>query len=114
MTILGILKIIGALATIATGLFSMLRPHAIKGFTGLEASSPRAVTEIRAVMGGVFIGLGISPFLLGGGVPYQVLGIMYLVIAAVRTASMVFDHSIMQSNMISLGIEIVFGIILVL
>jgi hypothetical protein len=42
------------------------------------------------------------------------LGIMYLAIAAVRAVSMVTDKSIEQSNIISLVVEIVFGIILVL
>ena len=57
MTFLQILKIIAALGTIATGLLSLLRPRSIKDFTGLEASSSRAVTEIRSVLGGLFVAL---------------------------------------------------------
>jgi hypothetical protein len=87
MDILQILKIICALATIATGLISLVAPRAIKGFTGLEATGPRGITAI---------------------------GIMYLAIAAVRTVSMFLDRSVMQSNTISLIVEIVFGVILVL
>jgi hypothetical protein len=114
MDILQILKIICALATIATGLISLVAPRAIKGFTGLEATGPRGITEIRAVMGGLFIGLGIAPFILGAPQVYQAIGIMYLAIAAVRTVSMFLDRSVMQSNTISLIVEIVFGVILVL
>jgi len=42
------------------------------------------------------------------------LGIMYLAIAAVRAVSMFTDKSVEQSNIISLVVEIIFGVILVL
>jgi hypothetical protein len=113
MDILRILKIICALGTVATGFISLLRPRSIRGFTGLEATGPRGITEIRAVMGGLFIGLGLAPFLLGVPQVYQALGVMYLAIAAVRTASMFLDHSVMQSNVVSLIVEVAFGIVLV-
>jgi hypothetical protein len=114
MGILQILKIICALATVATGAISLIAPRAIKGFTGLEATGLRGITEIRAVMGGLFIGLGLAPFLLGAPQVYQALGLMYLAIAVVRTVSMFLDRSVMQSNVISLIVEVVFGIILIL
>jgi len=42
------------------------------------------------------------------------LGIMYFAIAGVRAISMVTDKSVEQSNIISLVVEIIFGVILVL
>jgi len=39
---------------------------------------------------------------------------MYLVIALGRTASMLLDKSVVQSNIISFAVEVVFGIIMVL
>ena len=115
MTILQILKIIFALGTIATGLLSMIWPRSVFSFTGLTAPGPRGITEIRAVLGGLFIGLGLAPFILKqSSVVLQTLGIMYLAIALVRLVSMIFDKSIVQSNIISLVVEIIFGIILVL
>ena len=108
-----ILKIVCVLGTLATGLFTLVRPRAIRGFTGLEAPGPRGITEIRAVMGGVFIGLGIAPLVLASPAAYQMLGIMYVVVAAIRAVSMVMDRSVMQSNVISLVVEVIFGVILV-
>jgi hypothetical protein len=113
MDILFVLKVICALGTVATGFISLIWPRAIKGFTGLEATGPRGITEIRAVMGGLFIGLGFAPFLLAVPQVYQALGVMYFAIAVVRTVSMFLDRSVMQSNVISLIVEIVFGIILI-
>ncbi len=113
MSFLLILKIIAALATAVTGLLALVRPGAAYGFTGLNAAGPRGVSEIRAVFGGLFIGLGLAPFFLGSAA-YTMLGIGYLAIAAARTFSIVFDKSYAQSNWISLGIEIVLGAILVI
>lgn len=114
MGILQILKIIALVGTIATGLYSLIRPRAVKGFTGLDMPGPRGVTEVRAVLGGAFVGLGLAPFLFTVPQAAQVLGLMYLVIAIVRAVSMFIDKSVVQSNIISLGTEIVLGIILVL
>ena len=50
MNILSILQIAAAIFTIAFGLYSVFAPRRIKPFTGLEASSPRAITEIRSVL----------------------------------------------------------------
>jgi hypothetical protein len=114
MNILKILQIIAVIGTILTGMLSLFLPKLAEGFTGLTAPGGRGITEIRAVLGGLFIGLGIAVFLFGTREVYQMLGIMYLAIAAVRAVSMVVDKSVEQSNIISLVVEIIFGVILVL
>ena len=112
--IVRILQIIAAIGTIATGLVSLIRPRSVTGFTGLSASGPRGITEIRAVLGGFFVALGAIPLILNVPETYQMLGITYLVVAVVRTAPMIIDKSVVQSNIISVVAEIIFGIILVL
>lgn len=114
MNILKLLQIIAVIGTILTGMLSLFWPKMAEGFTGLTAPGGRGITEIRAVLGGLFIGLGIAVFLLGTREVYQMLGIMYIAIGAVRAVSMVVDKSIERSNIISLVVEIIFGIILVL
>jgi len=111
--ILTILKIIAALATAATGLLAFVKPDATYGFIGLSANGARGVSEVRAVFGGLFIALGLTPLFLGAPA-YRMLGIGYLTIAVTRAFSIVFDQSFAQSNIISLIIEIVFGVILVI
>jgi len=113
MGIVMVLKVIAALATVATGLLAFVKPAATYGFIGLNANGVRGVSEIRAIFGGLFIALGVAPFFLGA-TAYQMLGIGYLAIAVTRAFSVVFDKSYAQSNIISLGIEIVLGAILVL
>jgi len=111
---LKILQIIAVIATILTGLLSLVAPTKIEGFTGIHPVGGRGITEIRAIFGALFIGLGIAAFLLDKAVAYPMLGIMYLAIAVVRAVSMLLDKSIENSNIISLAIEIVIGVILVL
>ena len=108
-----ILKIIAALATVATGLLALLKPTAVHGFTGLLTDGPRGISEIRSIFGGLFIALGVAPFIFGE-TAYQVLGLGYLVIAAVRLVSILIDRSPASSNWISLAIEIVLGLILII
>ncbi len=113
MNILMILKIVAALATIATGLLALVKPASVHGFTGLSADGPRGVSEIRSIFGGLFIGLGVVPFILGTSA-YVTLGYGYLAIALARLFSIMFDRSYAQSNWLSLGIEIILGVILIL
>jgi hypothetical protein len=112
MNLLMILKVIAALGTAATGLLALLKPAATYGFIGLNANGPRGVSEIRSIFGSLFIALGLAPLFLGE-TAYLMLGIGYLAIAVVRAFSIVFDRSYAQSNIISLVIEIVFGLILI-
>jgi hypothetical protein len=114
MMLLQILQTIAAIGTIATGVFALFWPRAVQGFTGLTLEGGRGITEIRAVFGGFFIALGAVPLLMQDKATYQMLGIAYLVVAAIRAISMFVDHSVVQSNLISLGVEIVLGVILVL
>jgi len=109
MNVLMILKIIAAIATAVTGLLAFVKPDAVYGFTGLTASGARGVSEVRAVFGGLFIALGLAPIFLN---QYRMLGIGYLAIAVTRIISIIVDKSYAQSNLISLAIEIVFGVIL--
>jgi hypothetical protein len=114
MSVLEILKIVAAVGTIATGFISLFRPKAVFGFTGLEVSGPRGISEIRSVLGGLFIGLGAAPLILSSAAAYQTLGIGYLAVGVVRLFSILIDKASESSSWISLVVEIVFGIVLVL
>lgn len=114
MDILMTLKVIAALLTVATGALVFVKPSAAYNFTGLNAVGVRGVSEIRSIFGGLFIGLGIAPLILLSAAAYSMLGIGYLAIATARSFSIVFDKSYAPSNLISLAIEIVMGVILVI
>jgi len=112
--LLNILRIFAAVGTIATGLLSLVKPEAVYGFTGLRAEGGRGITEIRSIFGAFFIGLGVMALVFRAPQPYAMLGVTYLLTGVVRLISMFVDHSVVQSNIISVIVEIVFGIILVI
>jgi len=96
-------------------LLAAVRPSVVPGFTGLETTGPRGVTEIRSIFGGLFIGIGAFPLIVGVPAAFQMLGVMYLSVALARLVSMVVDGSLTEaSNIISLAVEVVFGVILVI
>jgi hypothetical protein len=108
------LQYFAAIATILTGVVSLVWPLQVRGFTGLEVSGGRGVTEIRSILGAFFIGLGAAALYFNLPETYAMLGITYLVVALVRSISMFVDKSVVSSNIISVVVEIVFGVILVL
>ena len=112
MTALFWIKVIIAVATIGFGLLSVLRPRSAGAFTGLTAPGPRGISEIRSVIGGLFVGLGIAALIFRTHSAFGTVGIGYLTVGAVRAASIYHDRAPTRSNWISLGFEIVSGILL--
>ena len=112
MNIPPIIKIIAASVTILTGIYFLIKAKKLKPFTGLEANTPVELTEIRTVMGGTFIGLGVAALIFPVPQVYKTLSVTYAVIAGIRAISMVVEKSIEKSNLISLASEIVLGILL--
>lgn len=111
---LQILQYIALAGTILTGLASLIWPLKVQDFTGLKADGGRGITEIRTILGALFVGLGAAPLILNDRAAFITLGITYLSMAVVRTLSMFVDDSKTSSNIISIFAEFAFGIILVL
>ena len=114
MDLLQIFKYIALAGTMLIGVVSIFWPRSVQGFTGLQAPGGRGVTEIRAILGAFFFGLGLLPFILGTPETYQMLGYTYLIVAVVRGIFMFVDNSVERSNVISVVSEVILGVILVL
>ena len=112
--LLQILKIIGGIATIATGIVSLFWPLKVPGFTGLEPNGGRGITEIRTILGALFVALGAVVLYYRTPESYMILGVTYLGMALVRGISIIDDKSAISSNVISFIVELVFGILLVI
>lgn len=100
--------------TIAVGAYSLLAPLSAANFTGLTPQGGRGITEIRAILGMVFVALGAYPLLFPVEAAFHMLGFTYLLIGAARTVSIFLDKSATQSNWISAASEFVLGAILIL
>jgi hypothetical protein len=112
--LLNIFKIVAAIGTILTGLISLVRPESVFAFTGLRVEGGRGITEIRSILGAFFVGLGVMALYYRTPQTYGMLGFTYLFVGLVRLVSMFLDRSVEQSNIISVVVEMLFGIILVL
>ena len=111
---LQLLKYFAGAATILTGLVSLFWPMKVLGFTGLDVTGGRGITEIRTILGALFVSLGAAALYFNTPETYRILGITYLVMALVRGISMFVDDSVVRSNVISVVAELAFGVILVL
>jgi hypothetical protein len=107
--VLSLLRTIGAMGTIITGLISLIRPLSVTSFTGLRPDGARGLSEIRAVLGGLFIASGAAVLYLN-----ETLGFAYLGTGLARLLSILVDKARDTSNIISLAWEIFFGLVLVL
>jgi hypothetical protein len=112
--IIQVLKYVAAIATILTGLASLFWPTRVLAFTGLDVSGGRGITEIRTILGALFVGLGAAALFFNMPETYKMLGITYVVMAVVRTVSMIVDDSLVSSNIISVVAEAIFGIVLLI
>ncbi|MEJ2485421.1 MAG: DUF4345 family protein [Anaerolineales bacterium] len=111
---LQILRTFIAVATILTGAVSMFWPLKVLGFTGLAVDGGRGITEIRTILGALFVGLGAAALYINKPETYQMLGITYITMGVVRVISIFVDDSPVSSNYISVAAELVFGILLML
>ena len=96
MSFLSILKIIASIGTVATGLLSLVKPRSVYGFTGLRTEGGRGITEIRAVLGGLFVALGAVPLVYRQDLPYMMLGVGYLTVGFIRLIFMFVDKSVVN------------------
>ena len=84
--ILQYLQYLACILTIIAGLFALFAPEKAVSLTGLVPKGGRGLTEIRCVMGALYIALGVTPFILGGDT-FTMLGIGYLAIGLARLVS---------------------------
>jgi len=114
MNILQILQYIGCILTAAVGVYATFAPKNTVGFTGLAPQGGRGITEIRVVLGMLFVVAGLFPILAASAVAFQMLGYIYLFVGIARLISIFVDKSANPSNWYSVAFEIVFGVILIL
>jgi len=113
-TFLMFIRIVICAVTMGFGALSIISPQIAERFTGLNTEDPRGISEIRAVLGGLFFGLGLAGLIFHTGHAFGTVGVGYLMIAAVRGGSIFFDKAATTSNWISLATEVVFGILLLI
>ena len=111
--VLQILKYVASIATVITGVISLFWPLKVQEFTGLTVNGGRGITEVRTILGALFVALGIAALVYNAPQTYGMLGFTYLAMAVVRGISILVDKSAVSSNIISFVVELIFGLILI-
>lgn len=96
MSMIELLKLVFVLITGAFGLLAILQPVRVAQAALLSADTPHAAAEIRASWGGLFTGLALAALLLRSQDAYTVLGLAYLLVAAVRAGTWLLNRNLMN------------------
>jgi hypothetical protein len=114
MNLITLFHLYAVVITLKNGLFSALKLGWIKNKSGLETSTPRATTEMRAVWGGLLLGLGIAGLVFPLPEVYKTIGIVYVVRNLIRGISMVLEKSTDRAGLQAISYEVILAIFLFL
>ena len=109
-----LLKLLAAALTVAYGIWAVFMPEEVLSLVGMAAEGPRGITEARAALGALYIGLGTYCLWARTPAAFATLGAGYAAMAAVRLIAIFTDHSADTSNWASLGIEFLCAVVLLL
>ena len=104
---------LGAVLSIALGLFGLIFPHSAAKLIAVQPLGRLGISEIRATYGGLFIGLGGACLYLQHPIAYFVGGAAWLGAAVGRLISVGVDASYSSKNIGGIFLEIVIGTTLV-
>lgn len=111
-----IIKMLAVLFAAGFGVYSIWQPKIVAQAAGFDLPGNKGVAELRTSFGGLFVGLGIAPLILGSDVAYQMLGIAALVTLGVRLLTIALDgQDIVRRDFVLYALsELVSGIVLVI
>jgi Domain of unknown function (DUF4345) len=108
------MNFIGAILITVLGIVGFLKPLMVAKLVGLTPSEPHGVSEIRATLGGFFIGLGGFAMYSQNTVIYGAIGMGWLGAAIARVFSLVIDRKINKENIGGVFLEGGIGLLLLL
>jgi hypothetical protein len=110
-----IVKFIISTLTAITGLYIIIRPQAYARLAGFSTGGERGSVEIRTIMGGVFLGLGLAPIILFNyPIALTFVGVVYIIVALTRLILLFLDRSFEFFSIVFLLVEAGFGLIMVI
>jgi hypothetical protein len=108
------MNFIGAILITVLGIVGFLKPLMVAKLVGLTPSEPHGISEIRATLGGFFIGLGGFALYSQNTVIYGAIGVGWLGAAIARIFSLIIDRKINKENIGGVILEGGIGILLLL
>ena len=108
------MNFIGAIFITVLGIVSFLKPLMVGKLVGLTPSEPHGISEIRATLGGFFIGLGGFAVYSQNTVIYGAIGMGWVCAAIARVFSLMIDRKINKENIGGVFLEGGIGLLLLL
>jgi hypothetical protein len=108
------MNFIGAILTTILGIGGVLKPLMVAKLVRLTPSEPHGISEIRATLGGFFIGLGGFALYSQNTVIYGAVGMGWIGAAIARIFSLIIDRKINKENIGGVILEGGIGILLLL
>lgn len=105
-------NLIGAAITAGFGLLGLIAPKRAADIVGLKALSKPGHSEFRATYGGLFLALGLAPFLMRDPAAFAIAGLAWLGAAGGRALSIRLDRAFSVKNVAAVGLEAVVGLLL--
>jgi hypothetical protein len=112
---MGLLNIIGALASLGLGLFGLFNPKGAARLVGIAIvpELPHSISEVRATYGGLFVGLSAFALYTGADLAFATAGVAWLGAAAARIVSVTIDRARTRENLAGIVVELAIGGLLV-
>jgi hypothetical protein len=89
---------VAALITMLIGLAGFFKPTLITDGCEIELKSAKALSEARAVFGGILVGVGLTALILADPNVYLALGVGWSGATLARFVSMAMDGSTIQES----------------
>lgn len=101
--------LVAPVLSIVLGLVALVSPETLARQTGLVADGPLGRSELRALFGGVFIGIGIAALLLGSPAAHLVGAAAFLGGAAAKVLSATLERGVLPAALPGLLFDLALG-----
>jgi hypothetical protein len=101
--------LLGPLACLAMGTAGLFAPRAFGSQTGLTAVGPLGRSELRALFGGVFVGLATACLVLGTPSAYWAAAAAFLGGGSAKVLSGVLDHGVFPAALPGIAVDLIAG-----
>jgi hypothetical protein len=95
--------------SIVMGLVALAYPERLGRLTGLAADGPLGRSELRALFGGVFVGIGLAALLLGTPAAHIVGASAFLGGAAAKLLSAALERGVLPAALPGILFDLVLG-----
>lgn len=104
--------LLGILACLGLGLVGTFRPQLIMNGAGISTSTGHGQQELRALMGGTFLGIAAALLTVGSSDVYRVAGYAFFGVVVAKLYGQVVDKPAVKNSVPGLVIDLVLGLLL--